>query len=171
MFVSSSANPDTPWEAAHFVWDYYDFPQAGLADFQGTPHVFFSWDEIYHPDPEDPEDVIREALYKIHPAPPELVAMLEEQQAIFERWHVAYRNDKEAMGHHPALPEDRARYDALKAQTDAQLKGLREAATLIQQGDFVRGHRPKQPGQSDWGTFGVRWSDPSPAPESPTAVD
>lgn len=151
--------PEPAWEVVAHIWSFYDVAQEGLAHFEGKPHVFFGVEENYRPDPEDPDEFIRETVYALHPASEALVASLREKNDIFERWHRAWSASQGQRADHPALPEDRERYEALKADIDPQLEALRKTkATRYQVGNFAGNRRPVAPGGSRWTSFEVQWT-------------
>lgn len=171
MPPSASATQDTApepaWEVVAHIWSFYDVPQEGLANFEGKPHVFFEVEENYLPDPEDPEEFIREAVYALHPAPEALAASLREKNEIFERWHQAWVATKGQRTDHPALPQDRERYEALKANIDPQLEALRKTkAARYQVGNFAGNRRAVAPGGSRWASFEVKWTNERSEPAS-----
>jgi hypothetical protein len=148
------------WEDVPFVSNYYDFPLEGVAHFRGTPHLFFVHDEHWIPAADDPDDGERVVVYALFPIPEDLKAALEEKNAIFERWLAAWQVDPTRMKDHPALPEDRARYNALQDKVVPRLDILRRTPPdVLRTGDFVRDRHSGADGRSHWMRFQVRWTE------------
>lgn len=151
--LSSSA-----WEVVHHVSNFYDFPLEGLADLNGAPHAFFVHDELVVPSEEDPDEKEIQVIYALYPVSAELASALSEKHDIFERWHQAWSQDQGIMKHHPALPQDRSRYDELKVGLSAQLDAVKlSVAPLVRAGRFASNRRDVAPGASRWRSFEVQW--------------
>ena len=130
------------WEKVFTVTEYYDGPRQGVANFKGQPHFY---DCIF--------DEVRSNysnLYRLTPVGPQILALAEEDCAIWERWESAFRAGNTTRDTHPALPQDRGRYQELRAALDPSLE-TDHANCIIQVGSFEEGiGRPLQ----------VSWTNP-----------
>lgn len=161
--MSEHETPLAVSERVHYISNNYDGPLEGLADFHGVPHAFFLHDEVFRrvpgDNPEDPDDFEVDRIYSLHPVSEQAVAGLIEKHEIFECWHQAYSQDRNAMEHHPALLGDRPRYDALKAEWEPYVEGLRALPPAhLALGDFHANQRQVPAGYSRWGTYTVNWT-------------
>jgi len=103
--------PDT--ERVYTIFNYYDGPREGIADFRGKPHVYkcqFSeaddnWTDIYW-------------LMELDPA---LFALAREEYEIFLKWRAEFDRGNAKLDSGPALPLDRARFAELKAAVGNRL--------------------------------------------------
>jgi len=122
--TSSIANA----ERVHAVWDYYDGPREGIADFQGKPHVFkcqFSETE------DDWTD-----LFWLMEISPRLLQLAKEKYAIFGHWKAEFELGNAPSDSHPALRADRVRYDELGATIGDGLQ-LRPERSITRRGRFL----------------------------------
>jgi hypothetical protein len=127
MSPESKATSIATAEQVHVVWDYVDGPRAGIADFQGRPHAFkcqFSdaaddWTDHFWLMEID-RDLLRLAL---------------DQHAIFVRWKTEFDRGTAAFDSHPALPADRARYEALEAAIKDRFQ-IEPERSITQRGRF-----------------------------------
>jgi len=95
------------FERVYTVTDYYDGPRSGIADFGGHPHVYRSlyldrdtWD-------------LDEDRFELSPISTADLELALEDWAIFCRWRDAFDAGRTALDTHPALPEDRARWEEI----------------------------------------------------------
>jgi hypothetical protein len=95
------------FERVYTVYDDYDGPRAGFADFGGAPHAYRSiWrDELDDWDPD--------GRFVLHPVTRAVLELAIEGRAIWRRWEQAYYGGRTTDTTHPALPDDRARHDEL----------------------------------------------------------
>jgi hypothetical protein len=100
-------------ERVYTVWDYYDGPRAGLADFLGQPHYFENkWDEAigdWSP------------WYSLAPVDTETLNLALEQWAIWLAWNTKYRAGEVPVETHPGHGGIDARYDALESQLEERV--------------------------------------------------
>ncbi|MFT3775719.1 MAG: hypothetical protein QM820_61010 [Minicystis sp.] len=110
------------FERVHTMTDFYDGPRGGIADFGGHPHLYESeWDDVANN---------FATTFRLSPVPPDVLALALEDWAIWERWLTAFQRGCTTQDTHPALPEDRARHDALE--------GLLRERLRIDPENFVR---------------------------------
>lgn len=116
------------FEPVYAVLDYYDQPRLGVASCAGQPHLFESeWDEAA-------DDYLSSfTLWRIDDATLELV---KEQWSIWLRWDEAFHGGRTDQSTHPALPEDRARWDVLSSAVDRRLESAKEGAPSRKKGIF-----------------------------------
>lgn len=107
MSLDPTASSDVIGECVHTVWDYYDGPREGIADFRGRPHVYkcqFSQ--------SDDDWTDRFWLMEIDQP---LLGLAKEQFAMFLRWAAEFKLGNVSIDSHPVLSEERGRYDELVA--------------------------------------------------------
>ena len=96
---------DSVWETVYTVTNYHDGPIEGIANHCGQPHVYQAeFDEV-----ED--DYV--GYYQISPVDPDVFRLALESRDIWLRWKNAFKNGLVSRETHPALPEERARYDEI----------------------------------------------------------
>lgn len=101
------------FEIVHTLPDWYDGPRRGIADCNGTPHLFESeWTDIQGVD---------EDTFLLVPVPPDVFQLALEDWAIWLRWETAFHNGLTTKETHPALPEDRPRHEELSQLLEGRL--------------------------------------------------
>lgn len=95
------------FERVHTVWEYYDGPRDGLADFRGQPHFYKCVSD------EDNDD--GSALYALVPIDEETLQLAKEQYAIWLAWDDRFRAGQVPLESHPGYGGKNARYDELEA--------------------------------------------------------
>ncbi len=123
------APADVSCERVYTTWDYYDGPREGIADFRGKPHIYKC--QFSEPD-DDWTD-----LFWLMEIDQELFKLAEEKWTIFLRWKREFELGNASLDSHPALPEDRARFDELGITLGDRLK-LRPERSVIRRARFVR---------------------------------
>jgi hypothetical protein len=104
------------FEHVYTVWDFYDGPRDGLADFFGTPHYFkCRWDGAA-------DNYSSE--YDLSPVSSELVQIALTQWQIWKRWEAAFHAGAVAKDTHPGIGGVDRQYDELEAKIDAALATL-----------------------------------------------
>jgi hypothetical protein len=94
------------FEIVHTMTDYWDGPRGGIADYQGSPHLYQSqFDET----DEEPD------TFLLSPCASRLFAYALEDWNIWRRWESAFHQKQTSIETHPALPAERARHEELKA--------------------------------------------------------
>ena len=105
----------TGFERVRTVTDYYDGPVRGIADFQGSPHLYEAeWDE---------QGEEYSSTFLLSPLSDDAVRLMLEDWDIWLRWEAAFHEGRTTQETHPALPEDRARHQQLQALLAAQAAG------------------------------------------------
>ena len=89
------------------VPDWYDGPRGGIANYEGKPHLFQS---LF----KDIGSEYEEDVFLLWPISPEAMALAREDWEIWRRWEKAFHAKDTSKETHPALPEDRARYEQLQ---------------------------------------------------------
>lgn len=91
---------DAGFERVYTVTDYYDGPRRGIADFNGTPHLFVS---------EFENETQEFGMYRLSPVTDEVLELALEDWTIWRRWETAFHQGLTTTETHPALPEGRSR--------------------------------------------------------------
>jgi hypothetical protein len=112
----------TTWDRIYTINDYYDGPERGVADLQGTPRIY---QKLFSK--EDDEYTNRFLLSKIDL---ELLALVMENWNIWLRWNAAYRQGKVNVKTHPALPEERQRHEEQSLMIGDRFKPDPETAVV-----------------------------------------
>lgn len=122
---------ERPWERVHTVFDYYDGPRVGFADFDGMPHAYNS---IFR---EDLDDWDPDGRFELSPVGPEVFALAMEHWEMWLRWADACNTGRTPRSTHPVLPDDRARYDEIHPIVEEAMK-IDPARRRVAIGDFRR---------------------------------
>lgn len=105
-----------PMEKVHSVWDFYDGPRTGIADYNGSPHYFAcTWDVV--------SDDYGES-YSLSPIDAETLALALEQQDLWRKWEDAFHAGTVTSETHPGLGGRDARYDELQNLVQSRLNAL-----------------------------------------------
>jgi hypothetical protein len=144
------------FERVYTVTDYYDGPRGGVADFQGTPHVYRSLyldSETWDPD---------ENRFELTPISQGTLRLALESWAIWERGDLSVRR-REIVAIDPtdpnwgAMPEDLARRDELALLLEPLLV-IDSANRVLTRGEF---RVCETAHELPWGVFRsleVRWT-------------
>jgi len=136
------------WERVLTVNDFYDSPRLGVAEVDGTPH-------IYQAEFDEQADEYSET-YLVSPVEPELLALILEDWDIWLRFHAAWEIGAVSQDEHPALPEDRARHEAIERVIGDRLRADAQTARRM------RAQFKKDADQGRWMGMTVCWSPASP---------
>ena len=125
------------FERVYTITDYYDGPRAGVADFQGTPHVYRSLyldSETWNPD---------ETGFELSPISQETLRLALEGWVIWQRWDIAFRHGEitaidPADSNWGAMPEDLVRRDELDTFLEPLLV-IDTANRVLANGEFRAG--------------------------------
>jgi hypothetical protein len=116
-------HPPPQTERVHAVFDYYDGPRHGVADFHGRPHTFLcefdndlrDWSEFYH-----------------------LKALTDEQfrlvmtdWEIWTRWLAAHKAGLVDVATHPALPGDATLHEQIETAVNDALSVDTTTAKMV----------------------------------------
>lgn len=113
-------------ERVYTVYDYYDGPRQGVADFQGHPHAYSCpWDTMAGD---------WAGFFRLKPLSAEEFGAVITDWEIWLRWRRAFDAGLTDIGTHPALPEDAAEHHRLKALVLAAYNVPEDA--LVAQGTF-----------------------------------
>jgi hypothetical protein len=128
------------------VTDYYDGPRRGIADFNGTPHLYESrWSDI---DTDDDD------TFLLCPVDLATLALALEDWAIWRRYEVAFHEGRAPAEWHPALPADRQRHSELEPLLRALLI-VDESIAFCAKGEFKP--RPQDTYEPGMRPLVVRW--------------
>jgi hypothetical protein len=115
------------FERVHTIWDYYDGPREGLADFLGQPHYYkSSWDTAA--DDWSP-------MYELAPVDAETLQLALEQWAIWLAWNEKFRAGQVAEESHPGHGGKIPRYDELEVILKSRIPDL-ESNRVTAEGSF-----------------------------------
>ena len=107
-------NTTDMFEPVYTITDYYDGPRGGIAEFGGKPHTYESyWLDVGDDPTED--------IFRLAPVDEETVRLACEDWEIFRRWDAAFRAGQTSESTHPALPDDRTRYEELARLLEGRL--------------------------------------------------
>jgi hypothetical protein len=126
----SAAELKLGWERIFTITEYYDGPRQGVANFKGQPHFY---DCIFDEGRSNYSD-----LYRLTPLAPHILDLAREDWAIWERWESAFNAGNTTRETHPALPEDRVRYEEIRVALDPVLR-TDNATCVIQAASFEEG--------------------------------
>lgn len=139
---------ERPFERVYTVFDYWDGPRSGFADFDGVPHAYRS---LFRDDLDD-----YDPRYHLWPTTAAIVELALEEHAIWRRWQAAFDAGEVPLSSHPALPGDAARHAEIHPVLAAARERPPENA-LRTTPEFRRtGDRPR----TGWGPdeLEVRWT-------------
>jgi hypothetical protein len=128
------------YQKVHMVADSWDGPRAGVADFNGIPHVYQS---VFDDERDEWSD-----LCLLRPIDEDTFQLVMEDWQIWLRWLDAFHAGRTSQDTHPALPEDRTRHD--------QLTELLSSRLSIDPATAVRARSEFELDPS--GGYKVRWS-------------
>ena len=104
-------------EPVHTIDDYYDGPKQGIADFEGKPH--------YYEREFDKEEDEYSRVFRLTSISESIFELAMEKWQIWCRWRKAFDSGKATISAHPALAEERPRYDELKRIVDEHIANSR----------------------------------------------
>jgi hypothetical protein len=101
------------FERVFTVWDYYDGPRSGIAEFLGQPHYYVcEWNAALNDYAE---------TFILTPVDDETLSLALEQWAIWQEWDSARHRGVVSQSTHPALPGVHPRYAELEALLKARI--------------------------------------------------
>jgi hypothetical protein len=101
------------YETVFTVTEYSGWPRKGIANYQGTPHLF----EWVSNDAKDENA----KLFRLTPLNAEVFQFAMEDWEIWRRWLVAFYEKKADISTRPALPNEAGRHAELKRILDEVL--------------------------------------------------
>lgn len=117
-FASRDLSMSDPVYAVDLI---HDRPIEGFASFEDGPHHFkCEFDE----DADEYSDV-----YCLSPISVATLQLVLDRWQIWLRWNAAFRANETSLDTHPALPNERARYNELNEAIDQALKGSETTAS------------------------------------------
>ncbi len=131
------------WDHVLTINDYHDRPILGVAEVAGVPHIYeLEFDNIA----DEYGDV-----YLVSPVNQDLLSLILEDWAIWQRWYAAYNRKEVSIETHPSLPEDFQRHNYLKTAIADRFHADRERAMRLK-GEFRNVHKNR-----GWDDAEVRW--------------
>ena len=98
------------------VWDLYDGPRTGIAEYRGNPHYFFcGWD----PAADDYSNI-----FDLSPIDEPTLKLALEQWTIWRSWESDYHAGRVAQDTHPGFGGINLRYDELDLLLKAAVAAL-----------------------------------------------
>ena len=119
----------TEYELVYTMTDYYNGPRGGIANFNGTPHLYES---MYTDFTED----TGYDVFLLQATDAETLTLAEEDWEIWLRWEAAFYAKIADLSTHPALPKDRRRYEELQTLLAARLT-INPQAALRATAEFI----------------------------------
>ena len=103
------------------IWELYDGPRSGLADYKGIPHYFncILSDEGGYSDE-----------FELFPINSNFLLLATEQWKIYREWEAKYHTGNEVVETHPGNRGRNERYDELQDELDAMIKKLSKLDVL-----------------------------------------
>lgn len=131
------------WDRVLTINNYHDRPILGVANVEGVPHIYeLEFDNI--------ADEYGE-IYLVSPINQDLLSLILEDWAIWQRWHTAYIRKKVSIETHPCIPEDFERHNYLKAAIADRFHADKKLAIRLK-GEFRNVHKNR-----GWDDAEVRW--------------
>lgn len=110
-------------ETVQAVWDFYDGPRAGVANYCGHPHYFScQWDSAA-------DDY--SSTYALSPIDSDTFTLVLEQWAIWRSWEIAFHAGQVSSESHPGLGGRDSRYDELQLLLQSRVDALPASNTLV----------------------------------------
>jgi hypothetical protein len=149
MSSRSKENVHILFESVFAIYDFWDGPRTGIAEFMNAPHFF---ECVFDQD----KDEWSNSFFLIPLGPEAFVAGMDTWN-IFLRWRAAFDAGKTSLDTHPALPEDRTKYEESSRILKGEISSGR--GNLIQRlGQFEHVEKPDARGLL--ASWRVRWSGP-----------
>jgi len=106
------------FEPVLMIWDIYDGPRTGLAQYKGQPHYFNClWDE--------PNDNHSE-IFSLSPVDDSFIHSATVQWKIYREWEFKFHTGLVELATHPDNRGINLEYDRLKDELNSRLKKLVE---------------------------------------------
>lgn len=101
------------FEKVHAVWDFYDGPRSGIADFGGAPHHFVNDFD------EDTEEYAE--TFTLRPIDGATMLLVKKQREIWRTWELAFHRGELDKSTHPALPGQNDAYAQLGIEIKTEM--------------------------------------------------
>jgi hypothetical protein len=108
------------FERVHAIWDFFEGPRSGVADYGGEPHHFIN---EFDDDNDDYTDKF--TLRRIDPATFDLIV---KQWTIWRTWELAFHKGQRDKSSHPALPGQDETYAQLGIEIKTEIDTLTTTA-------------------------------------------
>lgn len=125
------------FENVYMVWDIYDGPRDGIADFDGSPRYF-------HCVFDEEEDDYSET-FEVTPIDEHLFSLAQESWAIYRAWEKKFHGGLADLATHPGHGGQDSRYDELKAKIAERLKALPGPTQKVTAKFQAKDEQPDQP--------------------------
>lgn len=129
------------------VWNYWDGPRSGAARYRGAPRWF---ECIFDPSKDDWSD-----YFLLEPLDPLTLSLVMERHRIWSRWAEAFHSGRVKLDSWPTLPEDRTRWNELKALIEPRIE-IDPLNAIVVRGDFTPIGSPRPVGLRE---YEVRWTE------------
>ena len=137
------------YERVYTVWDYYDGPRTGIADYGGAPHHF-----VNEFDDDTEEYTERFTLRPINKATMQLIL---KQWDIWRSWELAFHKGQRDKSSHPALHGQDETYAQLGIEIKTELE-TNAAAPIVAGATFrLCANQPELP-KGMLGELEVEWT-------------
>ena len=98
------------------VWDYYDGPRSGIAEYEGRLHYYESeWDEAKNNYAQ---------TFRLSPVDEETVDLALKQWRIWRQWELAFHRGETEQSTDPALPGQDSTYAQVESEIEARIRSL-----------------------------------------------
>lgn len=104
------------YELVHTVWDFFDGPRSGIADYAGAPHYFIS-------EYDDDEDDYT-GKFLLRPIDAVTFERVKKQWHLFRTWELAFHRGEREKSSHPALPGQDDDYAQLGIEIKSEIDSL-----------------------------------------------
>ncbi len=132
------------------ISNYYDGPKEGIATYKGKPHHYLFLDE----------EVISEdswvEMFLLKPLDAATFELAMESWQIWIRWEEAFYSQETTLDTHPALPEERQRYEEIDKILKTNLQMNREAIKVYGTFEIIKSKEE----YGSWSTarYRVKWT-------------
>ena len=125
------------YERVYTVWDYYDGPRSGIADYGGVPHHFVNEFD------EDKDDYTN--TFTLRPIDNTTLQLIIKQWDIWRSWELAFHSGQRDKSSHPALPGQDETYAQLGIEIKTEID-TNTAIAVLARADFrPRVNQPELP--------------------------
>lgn len=130
--------------------DYYDGPKEGIATFKGKPHQYLFLDE----EAIDEDNWLE--LFELKPLDAATFELAMESWQIWLRWEKAFYSKETTLDTHPALPEERQRYEEIEKILKSKLQMNEEAIKVYGTFEIVKNKEEN----ASWSTarYRAKWT-------------